>query len=269
MNTSLILMDWILTNGLRLTLIVVLGCVSIYIIRKMAQKAIQAAIAAHRGTTSESDAKRVTTLTRVVMRTVMIAIVAAVGMIALSEIGINIGPLIAGAGIIGLAVSFGAQTLVKDCLAGLFILLENQYSVGDRIRLNDLSGEVTDITLRRTVFRDDAGSLHSIPNGEIDRALNFSRTNAHIHVDISVAYDADVERIIATMNRVGAELAGEADFKKVLKKPFVFLRIESFGETAMTLRACGESVSTARAAMAGAYRLRLLNALKQEGVKIR
>jgi small conductance mechanosensitive channel len=261
-------MDWLLTNGLRLVFLILIGCVAVFLIRVIAKKAIQRAAIRHGGA-NDGEAKRVKTLTGVVTRTIVIGIVAAVGMMVLSEFGLNIGPLIAGAGIIGLAVSFGAQSLVKDCLAGLFILLENQYSVGDRIRLNDLYGEVTDITLRRTVVRDDTGALHSIPNGEIDRTANFSKTNAHIHIDLPVSYDADVERIIAIMNRVGEDLSGEAEMKKVMRKPFAFFRIESFGESTMVLRACGDSVSTGRAVAAGAYRLRLLKALKEEGIKIK
>ncbi len=267
--TQLALADWLLTSGLRAVFLLVAIIGGIIAVRIIAKGSVRRMIARLGGDPEHADVKRAKTLIRVITRTSTIAIIVIGLAMALSEFGLNIAPILAGAGVVGFAIGFGAQQLVRDTIAGLFILIENQYRVGDCVALDGLQGIVTDITLRRTVIRDDAGALTTVPNGDIKRSANFSKEHARIQIDLPLAYASDADRVIAIINRVGASLAQSPDEKKRIKKPIAFDRIVSFGETSMTVRASGETVPSARESVAGEYRLRLLEALKQEGIAIR
>jgi moderate conductance mechanosensitive channel len=132
----------------------------------------------------------------------------------LQQLNINIGPLIASAGIVGLAIGFGAQTLVKDVINGFFILIENQYDVGDVVRMAGVSGSVEGMTLRRTTLRDADGALHIVPNSEIKIVSNLTRDWAQIVLHISVDYKENSDRVIALLKEVGAELRNAPEFSE-------------------------------------------------------
>ncbi|HJX03306.1 MAG TPA: mechanosensitive ion channel family protein [Dehalococcoidia bacterium] len=195
-----------------------------------------------------------------------------IGIIALftilGEMGIEIGPALAGVGIAGIAIGFGAQSLVKDFLAGLFILLENQYSVGDVVRIADVVGIVEEISLRRTVLRDLDGVVHVIPNGEIKVASNFTKEWSRVNMNISVSYDADLEHVIGTINRVGVELAQDAAWsEKILKAPQV-LRVDKFGDSGIEIKLIGDTKPLCQWEIMGELRLRLKKAFDAEGIEI-
>jgi small-conductance mechanosensitive channel len=130
----------------------------------------------------------------------------------LQQLNVNIGPLIASAGIAGLAIGFGAQTLVKDVINGFFILMENQYDVGDGVRLAGVSGTVEGMTLRKTTLRDADGTLHIIPNSEIKIVSNLTRDWAQLTLHISVDYKEDSDRVVALLKDVGAEIRNDPAF---------------------------------------------------------
>ncbi len=134
----------------------------------------------------------------------------------LQQLNINIGPLIASAGIVGLAIGFGAQTLVKDVINGFFILLENQYDVGDVVRLGGVSGTVESMTLRRTTLRDSDGTLHIVPNSEIKIVSNLTRDWAQIVLHVSVDYKEDSDRVISLLKEIGAEIRNDSEFASVI-----------------------------------------------------
>src|SRR4030043_732791 len=119
----------------------------------------------------------------------------------LSEVGINIAPVLAGVGIIGIAIGFGAQSMVKDIIAGLFILVENQYRKGDVVKVADVSGLVEDINLRRTVLRDLDGIVHVVPNGEIRVASNLTKEGSRDNFNVSVAYGEDLDHVTSVINK--------------------------------------------------------------------
>src|SRR4030043_1754813 len=137
----------------------------------------------------------------------------------LSEVGINIAPVLAGVGIIGLAIGFGAQSLVKDIISGLFILIENQYRKGDVVKIADVSGLVEDINLRRTVLRDLDGIVHVVPNGEIRVASNLTKEWSRVNMNVSVSYGEDLDRVIAVINRGGRELAEDPEWAPSILTP--------------------------------------------------
>jgi moderate conductance mechanosensitive channel len=130
----------------------------------------------------------------------------------LERLGINIGPLLASAGVAGLAIGFGAQTLVKDVINGFFILMENQYDLGDVIRTGGVKGTVESMTLRRTVLRDTDGSLHVIPNSEIKIVSNLTRDWAQVSLHVAVAYNEPSERVIALLEEIGREVRNDERF---------------------------------------------------------
>jgi small conductance mechanosensitive channel len=138
----------------------------------------------------------------------------------LSELGLNIGPVLAGLGVAGLAFGFGSQYLIRDLIAGLFIIMENQYRVGDVARVAGIAGLVEDINLRRTLLRDLDGIVHVVPNGEIRVASNLTRGFSRVNLNISVAYDTDLEHAMAVIDRVGKELARDPQLRKRIKKAF-------------------------------------------------
>jgi small conductance mechanosensitive channel len=137
-------------------------------------------------------------------------------------LGINMGPLLASAGIAGVAIGFGAQTLVKDFINGFFILVENQYDIGDTIKIAGVQGTVEAMTVRRTVLRDGDGTVHNVPSSEIKVVSNLTRDWSQLAMNVSVAYSADSERVIKLLQEVGDELASDPAYSAmVLAKPEV------------------------------------------------
>ena len=138
----------------------------------------------------------------------------------LSEIGIAIGPLMAAAGIAGLAFGFGGQYLIRDIISGLFITIENQYRVNDVVCFDGTCGLVEDITLRMTTLRDLDGTVHHVPHGEIKKVSNLSKYFSRVNLDIGIAYDSNLEKVISVINQVGNELAQDPEWKdKIIKAP--------------------------------------------------
>jgi small-conductance mechanosensitive channel len=134
----------------------------------------------------------------------------------MSVLGINVGPLLASAGIAGLAIGFGAQTLVRDVINGFFILMENQYEVGDVIRVGGITGTVENMTLRKTLVRDDQGALSTIPNSEIKIVSNLTRDWAQVALHVAVSYDENSDRVIALLQQVGLELRNDPQWSAEL-----------------------------------------------------
>ncbi|NLM45762.1 MAG: mechanosensitive ion channel family protein [Firmicutes bacterium] len=152
-------------------------------------------------------------------------------LLVLSNLGVAVGPILAGAGIVGLAVGFGAQNLVKDVIAGFFLLLEDQFAVGDFVVLGGYAGIVEDMGLRTTRIRDASGELHIIPNGMIDVVTNRSRGSMQAVVDVSIAYEEDLEKALALLSEVSAAYARED--QDVLEGPAVLGVVDLSAEGAV------------------------------------
>ena len=181
---------------------------------------------------------------------------------------IDIGPAVAGLGIVGVAVGFGAQHLVKDYLNGALILIENQFSKGDVIRIAGVAGTVEDFSLRRTTIRDLDGVVHTVPNGEIAVASNLTRVWSRINQDVTVAYGTDVDKAIEVVDAVGREMASDPAWKRrVLETPRVD-RVAALGEYGITLKILGTVRATEQWAAAGELRKRLLVAFRTNGIEI-
>lgn len=161
-------------------------------------------------------AQQLRTLASVINSVGLIAILFVAAMQILPLLSIDIGPLLASAGIVGLAIGFGAQTLVKDVINGFFILMENQFDMGDVVKISGVTGTVENLTLRRTVLRDGDGSLHTIPNSEIKLVSNLTRDWSLTTLHVAVGYAEDSDRVIALLKEVGAELRNDPQFADVL-----------------------------------------------------
>lgn len=212
--------------------------------------------------------RRVTTLQHLAVR-IAAAIIGVVAVLMILDVfDISIGPAIAGLGVVGIAVGFGAQTLIRDWLAGVFIILENQYSAGDVVRISGVDGVVEDFSLRRTTLRDLDGTVHTVPNGAIVVASNMTRGWARVNLDVSVAYDTDIDRATAIIDRVGRSLVDDERWRdRVIEAPSV-QRVNALGDSAVTLKVLGEVRPAEQWAVAGELRKRILAAFAAEGIEI-
>jgi small conductance mechanosensitive channel len=227
---------------------------------------------ASEGTAQELSAvelkKRMDTLDALGGRTLQAFIVMIAGLMVLGRVGLDIGPAVAGLGVVGIAVGFGAQSLVKDYLNGALILIENQFGKGDVVRAAGVSGSVEDFTLRRTTLRDLDGAVHTIPNGEIRVASNLTRVWSRINQDVTVAYGTDIDQAIIVVDKVGVEMAGDPAWKRrVMEAPRVE-RVSALAEYGITLKILGTVRAADQWAAGGEFRKRLLAAFKANGIEI-
>jgi small conductance mechanosensitive channel len=189
-------------------------------------------------------------------------------MLVLRDLGVDLAPILAGAGIIGLAVGFGAQTLVKDVISGFFLLLEDQYRVNDEVSIAGARGHVEEIGLRTTVLRDADGRVHIVPNGAVGVVTNHTRGWARALLDVSVAYKEDTDRCFEVLRRVGRELEADAEFGPLLDGEFEYFGIEALADSAVVLRAGVRTRPEARVAVLRELRRRVKQAFDAEGIEI-
>ena len=255
-------------------LIIVVALIAIRLARLSVRGLVKALLdrEASEGTAQELSAvelkKRMDTLDSLGGKTLQSFIVVIAGLMILGQVGLDIGPAVAGLGVVGIAVGFGAQSLVKDYLNGALILIENQFGKGDVIRAAGVAGAVEDFTLRRTTLRDLDGVVHTIPNGEIRVASNLTRVWSRINQDVTVAYVTDIDKAIEVVDKVGREMAGDPTWKRrVLEAPRVE-RVEALSEYGVTLKILGTVRAADQWAAGGDFRRRLLAAFKANGIEI-
>ncbi|MCY3949303.1 MAG: mechanosensitive ion channel family protein [Acidimicrobiaceae bacterium] len=189
-------------------------------------------------------------------------------MMLLGEFDVNLGPLIAGAGIIGVAVGFGAQSIVRDLLTGVFMLIEDQYGVGDVVDLGDAVGTVESVGLRTTRLRDIAGTVWHVPNGAIARVGNMSQLWARVPLDLDVAYDTDLDEAMAIIKRVADEVWQEqGESTTVLEEP-TLSGVQAFGADAVTIRVMLKTEPSEQWATARLMRRRIKAAFDEAGIEI-
>jgi len=263
-----------LSTALRILAIVTVAVISQLAVRRgvlLAIRHLLARRAAEREQTPGSRAgldQRVLTLQRLTVR-VSGAIIATIAtLMVLDEVGIEIAPALAGLGVVGIAVGFGAQAIFHDWLAGIFIITENQYSIGDVVTIVGVTGRVEDVSLRRTLVRDLNGTLHSVPNGQITVASNLTSDWSQVNLDVSVAYDTDIRRVTAVLNRIGTELAANPEWGARLIEPPSVLRVDDLGDSAVTLKITGRVHPGEQWSVSGELRARILAAFAAEGIEI-
>ncbi|MET0578811.1 MAG: mechanosensitive ion channel family protein [Ilumatobacteraceae bacterium] len=186
----------------------------------------------------------------------------------LGEIGVDLGPLIAGAGIAGVALGFGAQNIVKDFLAGLFVLIEDQYGIGDTVDLGEASGTVQQISLRTTVLRAQDGTVWHVPNGEVMRVGNKSQIFSVAIVDVTVAYSSDIDKVKAVIQRTATQICESEEWRHDVLEPPDLLGVEAFASIGVTVRTLVKTTPGKQWALQRALRESIKSALDDAGIEI-
>lgn len=262
------IIPWLLSHGVRIILIAVAAFLLDKILSRIIIRTIRASVKADEFTSEEAEKKREDTLIRIFNGAVNILIIIVAIMMILQELGIEVGPLLAGAGIVGLAVGFGGQYLIRDIITGLFLMLENQYRIGDVVNIEGLSGAVQDISLRKTTLRDLDGTVHHIPHGSITKVSNLSKDFARVNLDMGVAYSTNLEHLIDVINKTGNELAADPAFSDAIITPPQFLRVNEFADSAIIVKILGDTKPLRQWEVAGELRKRLKLAFDREGIEI-
>jgi len=217
---------------------------------------------------AERSRQRFVTLGTVLRGLAGVAVYAVAFMVALGELGLNLGPLIAGAGIVGLAIGFGAQSLVSDFIAGIFIIIEDQYGVGDYVDVGAASGTVEKVGLRTTTLRDVNGTMWTIPNGEIRRVGNSSQLWARTVLDVDVAYDTDIDLAASVIKEVADEVWREnLESTTIIEEPEIW-GVQSFGADAISIRLAVKTEPGEQWATGRLIRARLKKAFDANGIEI-
>jgi small-conductance mechanosensitive channel len=237
MNTQAIIqpiLQWLIDHGPKLLVIIVLTFVSLKIARILSdrifgtvKKGIKEAEMQKRADTLSSLIRYLSGITILLVSTIMI----------LGEFGIQIGPILAAAGIVGVAVGFGSQQLVQDVISGFFILMEDQIRVGDVVNAAGKGGVVEKVNLRMVVLRDMAGNVHYIRNGHIDVVTNMTKEYSHYVFDIGIAYRENVDDVIEVVKAVGADIRNDPDFAEDILDDIEVLGLDQFADSAVVIKA--------------------------------
>ena len=261
--------EWFIEHGLNIIIILVIGFVLWVILKQTLPRLIRRAMAKpRRGESREGMTRRANTLQGVFMGLGRVIIILLVIFMILSELDVSIGPILAGLGVAGIAVGFGAQYLIRDLIAGIFVLMENQYRVGDVAKVADVIGLVEEVNLRKTVLRDLDGIVHHVPNGEIRVASNYSRHFSRVNLDISVAYDTDLDFAIDVINRICREMAEEEEWKPLFQTVPQVLRVNKLGDSGIDIKITGDVKPLEQWRIMGQLRLRIKRTFDAEGIEI-
>jgi small conductance mechanosensitive channel len=260
--------NWAVSDGLRIVAVIIGALIVHKILLSVLDRTIRQIVVRDEHMSAEAERKREETLIHIVHSTVHVVLVAVVAMMVLSVAGLDIGPLLAAAGIAGIAFGFGGQYLIRDVISGLFIILENQYRVGDVVELDGTTGTVEDITLRMTTLRDLDGVVHHVPNGVVEKVSNMAKQFARVNLDVGVGYSSDLEQVIEVTNRVGEELAADEYFGKLIVKTPQFVRVNDLGDSAVIIKILGDVQPLKQWEVTGELRKRLKIAYDHEGIEI-
>jgi small conductance mechanosensitive channel len=265
---SIQIVPWFMAHGIQIAIITAGAFILIKITRRVIIRAVRIAVVRDSMMSVEAEKKREDTLIRIFNGGLKIVIMVMAILMILQEIGIETGPILAGAGIVGLAFGFGGQYLIRDIISGLFIILENQYRIGDVISINNTGGLVEDISLRMTTLRDLDGTVHHIPHGEIKIVSNLSKQYARVNINIGIAYSSNLQQVIEVINKTGAELAEDPMFRDLIISPPKFLRIDSFADSSIIVKILGDTKPLKQWEISGEFRKRIKIAFDREGIEI-
>ena len=212
--------------------------------------------------------KRAQTLASVVRRALSALIWTTAILIVLRELDVDITPVLAGAGIVGLAIGFGAQTLVRDVITGFFLIVEDQVRVGDVAVVNGTGGLVEQINLRTIVLRDLEGVVHVIPNGEIKTLANRTKDFAYYVIDLGIEYEADIDQVTSLVKEAGRDLQADPAFAPSILEPVEVLGVDAFNESSVTLKVRIKTVPLKQWEVGRELRRRLKKVMDQHGIRI-
>lgn len=260
--------DWTASHGSKILAIIIGALVFKWVVGRFIESAIRRTIKSGKYGSAESEKKREDTIIAILNGTLMIAIWATAIIMILSEVGIDIAPMLATAGIAGIALGFGGQYLIKDVIAGFFIIIENQFRVGDVVSIDGTAGLVEEITLRMTTLRDLDGIVHHIPNGSATVVSNLTKEMARVNLNIGIAYDTDLDKAIEVINKVGADMSADEEWVDDITEAPHFLRVDDFADSAIVVKILGETKPMRQWDVTGELRKRLKIAFDHNGIEI-
>ncbi|MEA3442676.1 MAG: mechanosensitive ion channel family protein [Chloroflexota bacterium] len=268
-KTQIFSMEWLKDSGVSILISVIIALVLYFLMRHFVPLIIRKVVSQRmKGEPKTEVEKRAYTLSSALVNIGTVIIVIIVIFTILPEFGVNIAAALAGLGIIGLAVSFGAQSLIRDIIAGIFVLLEDQYRVGDVVNVAGTGGLVEEIGLRRTVLRDFDGTVHSIPNGEIKTASNLTKKYARVNLNVSVGYGENLDHVFEVINRVCQEMAEDPKWKKDFITTPKVLRVNKLGDSGIEIKILGDVKPMRQWDVMGELRLRIKKTFDKEGIEI-
>lgn len=251
---SILLVFVVLSVILKYVLLKVEG----YIIRKSSEKSSE----------PKEYEKRVNTIVGIINKIIFIAVWLLAVLLILSALGVNIGPLLTAAGVFGLAISFGAQSLVKDIINGIFIIIENQIRVGDVAIINGTGGLVEAINLRTTILRDLSGTVHIFPNGSVNSLSNLTKIWSGYVFDIGVAYKEDTDRVTEVIKEVAEALENDPDFKDKIIDPIEIFGVDKFADSAVVIKGRIKTKPLEQWGVGREFQKRIKKAFDEKGIEI-
>lgn len=265
------LQHWLITEGPALLITIILFIVALRLVAfftKKLEKTFRHRAEKSDKTDIEEAAKRIHTLISIIQGLVSIVLWVVFIIIILAKFGLNIAPILAGAGIIGLAVGFGAQELVRDYITGFFMILENHIRTGDVAILNNTGGLVEKMEFRTTTLRDFSGTVHVFQNGKITTISNMTKDWSAMVFDIGVAYKEDPQTVMDIMQEVGEELRNDPEFKSKILEPIEIFGLDKFADSAIIIKARLKTKPIQQWTVGREYRKRLKNAFDERNIEI-
>jgi small-conductance mechanosensitive channel len=247
--------------------IIAVGAFIVVRVSNLAIEHLQFSLARRQGAGDLEWQRRAATLGGILTRVVTVSVVFIAILMLLRELSVDIVPILTGAGIAGLAIGFGAQNLVRDVISGFFLILEDQVRIGDLARINGVTGIVEQISLRTIVLRDGDGAVQVFPNGTITALANLSKQFAYAVVDVRVAYNENMDRVMGTIREVGASMERDAAWGAMVLAPIEILGIESLADGAATIRTKFKTHPLSQGRVASELRRRLLGAFVGRSIK--
>ena len=262
-----VLVDWLLKSGLHVALIAFLAYAAIRIVGTVVTR-LEAELSREAGPAGLERAKRAKTLGRLIRNVVNTVVFVVATLMVLQEFEINILPVLTGAGIAGLAVGFGAQTLVRDVISGFFLIFEDQVRVGDVANINGTGGLVEAITLRTIVLRDLSGTVHVFPNGAVQQMSNLTKDYSYYVIDMGVAYKEDTDEVVRVMTEVADALRAEPAYGQNMLDGLEVLGVDAFEDSQVTIKVRLKTVPLKQWEVGREYRRRIKKAFDQRGIEI-
>lgn len=261
-----LVLNWSLTHGIN-ALAILLGAFIVTRAASLAINQLQLGLTRRHAATDFEWQRRATTLSGILTSLVTVSVGFVAVLMVLRELSIDVLPILTGAGIAGLAIGFGAQNLVRDIISGFFLILEDQVRIGDLARINGIAGLVEQINLRTIVLRDSEGAVQVFPNGTITALANLSKHFAYALVDLKVAYDENIDRVIGTAREVGAAMEKDPQWSTAVLAPLEVVGIESLADGAATLRVKFKTLPLNQGRVANELRRRLMTAFVGRGIR--
>jgi len=265
--------DWAQEHGVRIAIILIVAILVHVLISGLIPRWVTSSMRRHAESVTssrpaEDRIQRAETVSHVVVRTIDILVIVVAAILILSEVGVSLAPLIAGASVAGIALAFGAQSLIKDTLNGLFIVLEDQYRIGDIVDVAGVEGTVEELGLRRTLLRDLDGVLHSVPNGEIGVASNMSRGWSRVNLNVGVGYSTDIDHLRHIVDQVGTGMIEDPRWEPLLLEPPSVLRLDAFEDSSIAVKIVARTVPGKQWEVGGELRQRLKVAFDEAEIEI-